>query len=590
MEPPRGVLATLWNFICFLPYFIGLLILGSIKGIVLCPLICLIMTVGNTGIILGLWPIHFVWTYYCVLRSKRLGPVLKIVICLCVLPSVLILWPVVGIVGSIVGGAAFGFFSPIMETFQAVGEGKTDQLYHCFYDGTWSTVKGCFTIVRDTRDVCYYTYFSIMDDLQHGGPPVTKYYEIRLLYFPGAVILAVLGFMVDMPVISFIALCKCPYMLFKGWHRLFHDLIGREGPFLETICVPFAGLAILLWPLAVVGAVLGSMVASIFLGAYAGVIVYQESSIWSGLCYIVASLAIYDEHSNDILDMPEGSCFPRPKYRKKAELLRTNSLSLSVSRPGSFKNAPTRSASFTGPIIELKPLEFIDTLFKECKHHGQILVADGTITLQDLEDAKSSQGSRVISIGLPAYCLLQTLLRSAKANSPGILLSDNVTEITNTNRPKEKFFDWFFNPLSIIKDQIKAENLSEAEEAYLCKLVLLTGDPLRLKQSNIGTPPESERKQAELDALARRLQGITKSISRFPTFRRRFENLVDAISDDLAQNGNGSSKLSSGPRTVPRSKSAFAQLFSHKSFSFSNASNHGTDPESRLVVRDVTIT
>ena len=90
-----------------------------------------------------------------------------------------------------------------------------------------------------------------------------------------AVIAGVLGFMVDFPLISVIALCKSPYMLFKGWHRLFHDLIGREGPFLETICVPFAGLAIILWPLAVVGAVLGSLVASIFLGAYAGVVVYQ---------------------------------------------------------------------------------------------------------------------------------------------------------------------------------------------------------------------------------------------------------------------------------------------------------------------------
>ena len=30
-----------------------------------------------------------------------------------------------------------------------------------------------------------------------------------------------------------------------------------------------------------------------------------------GLCYIIASLSIYDEYSNDILDMPEGSCFPR---------------------------------------------------------------------------------------------------------------------------------------------------------------------------------------------------------------------------------------------------------------------------------------
>lgn len=84
-----------------------------------------------------------------------------------------------------------------------------------------------------------------------------------------------LGFLIDMPVISLIAMFKSPYMLFKGWHRLLHDLIGREGPFLETICVPFAGLAILLWPLAVVGAVLGSMVSSLFLGAYAAVVVYQ---------------------------------------------------------------------------------------------------------------------------------------------------------------------------------------------------------------------------------------------------------------------------------------------------------------------------
>jgi len=100
-----------------------------------------------------------------------------------------------------------------------------------------------------------------------------------LLYIPGAVIAALIGVVVDFPMISLIALWKSPYMLFKGWHRLFHDLIGREGPFLETICVPLAGLAILLWPLAVVGAVLGSMVSSIGLGAYAGVVAYQVGII-----------------------------------------------------------------------------------------------------------------------------------------------------------------------------------------------------------------------------------------------------------------------------------------------------------------------
>lgn len=102
-----------------------------------------------------------------------------------------------------------------------------------------------------------------------------------MLHLPGAIIAGLLGVMLDFPLISLVALYKSPYMLFKGWHRLFHDLIGREGPFLETICVPFAGLAILLWPLAVVGAVLGSMVYSIFLGAYAGVIVYQVKILCS---------------------------------------------------------------------------------------------------------------------------------------------------------------------------------------------------------------------------------------------------------------------------------------------------------------------
>lgn len=34
-----------------------------------------------------------------------------------------------------------------------------------------------------------------------------------------------------------------------------------------------------------------------------------------GLRYIVASLAIYDEYSNDVLDMKEGSCFPEYSFQ-----------------------------------------------------------------------------------------------------------------------------------------------------------------------------------------------------------------------------------------------------------------------------------
>ncbi|XAR51947.1 hypothetical protein NMG60_11006758 [Bertholletia excelsa] len=586
MEPPSGVLSSLWNFLCFLPFFIGLLILGFIKGIIFCPLVGLIITIGNTAVILGLWFLHMFQTNYCILRSKWFGPVSKLILCLCV--SVLvILWPVIGISGSVVGGVAYGFLQPMFATFQAV-EGKTDTFFHCIFDGTLDTVRGSFNVVTDFKNTCYYSYLSCINELLQ-EPRAGRYDEIRLLYLPFAILAGLLGFLVDFPVISLLALIKSPYMLFKGWHRLFHDCIGREGPFLETICVPFAGLAILLWPLAVVGAVLGSMLSSVFLGAYAGVIVYQEFSLWSGLCYVVTSISIYDEYSNDTLAMPAGSCFPRPEYRKqKNELSKTDFRS--CSRPNSFRDPPSRTASFKPPLIEVKPLELFDSLFGECQQRGETLVSKGLITLKDIEDAKSNKkGSRLICIGLPAYFILQTLLRSARANSDGILLNDNVTAITTANKTRDAFFDWFLNPLLILKDQIKAENLSEAEEEYFGMLVLLNGDHDRLQKLNIGSATESETKRAKLEAFARRIRGITEQISRFPTFRRRFADTVKSISENLTQE-HGGSKLGNGaPSLTPRSKSGLTKLFSLKSFR-SRRSNEESYQEAQPVIdREVEI-
>ncbi|KAI4375354.1 hypothetical protein MLD38_013237 [Melastoma candidum] len=572
MEPPRGFLPTLAKFLLFLPYFLGLLLLGTLKGVVICPFSCLILTVCNTGVVLCMWPVHFLWTYYSILRARIIGPILKFLLFI-TLPVPLILCPVVAILGSVSGGLAFGFLSPIFATFEAVGKGKANDVFHCFYDGTWSTIERSMTIVRDFWDICCHSYFSIVNELRNQEPTGGKYYEIRLLYLPVAVVVGAIGFMVDMPLITIIALCKSPIMLFKGWHRLFHDLIGREGPFLETICVPFAGLAIIIWPLAVAGAVLGSIVSSIFLGGYAGVVVYQESSLWFGLCYIVASLAIYDEYGNDILDMPEGSWFPKVEYRRNSGISRTASLAHPLSRTGTVRNPPDRSGSLKNPMLEINPLEVLKKLFEDCKQHGEKLVTDGLITPQDIEDTKSDNGSRVISTGLPAYCIYQTLLRSAKANAVGLLCrnvndpDEEMSELTISNRPKDVFFDWFLSPLLIIKDQIKAENLTSSEEEYLGKLVLLCGDPARLKSELIGSPPESELKRAEFDALARRLQGITKSISRYPTFRRRFDDLVKIVSEDLSRKGSGGKQPSVGSKSqrFSKSRSSFFRTFSQRS-------------------------
>lgn len=69
-------------------------------------------------------------------------------------------------------------------------------------------------------------------------------------------------------------------------------------------------------------------------------------------------------------------------------------------------------------------LQLLEHLFTECKRYGEALVSEGVITRKDIEDCKSGKSGRtVISIGLPAYAILQALFRSAKANSDGILFS-----------------------------------------------------------------------------------------------------------------------------------------------------------------------
>ncbi|CAN1315911.1 Uncharacterized membrane protein At3g27390 [Linum perenne] len=309
MDVPVGFLSTLWTFFTFLPFFFLLFILGLLKAVVIAPISLVIILFGNSAVILGLWIAHFLWTYYCVARTKRLGLVLKIVVML-LLPVPLVLWPPVGIVGSLLGGIGYGFFAPLLATFEAVGENVKDKFYHCFADGCVSTIKCSCTVVRDFTDFCFHSYFSFMDELSEKVLPDEKPMDVKLMRLPSCFLATLIGVPVDMLLITALALWKSPYMLLQGWKRLLEDLIGREGPFLETACVPFAGLAILLWPLAVVSSVLGATVSSFFLGLYSGVVVHQEDSLQSGLAYIVAVVSLFDEYVNDLLYLSEGSCLP----------------------------------------------------------------------------------------------------------------------------------------------------------------------------------------------------------------------------------------------------------------------------------------
>ncbi|KAK1291793.1 putative membrane protein [Acorus calamus] len=409
-------------------------------------------------------------------------------------------------------------------------------------DGCVSTMKGSCTVVRDFTDFCFHSYFSLMDDLREKVSEDEKPIDLKLSRLPSCFVIGTLAVLLDVPIITALALGKSPYMLFKGWQRLLEDLIGREGPFLETVCVPFAGLAIILWPLAVVAAVISAFFCSFFLSLYSVIIVYQEKSLKMGLAYMVSVVSLFDEYVNDQLYLREGTCLPRRRQQYDLD-------SSTILSSNEAKLASKRSKTLKKAIRQLKPVQIWDWLFRSCELSGKFLLREGLIEVSDIQECLLKGKCKKLSIRLPAWCVLQCLLRSAKSDADGLLISDEV-ELTNFNWPKDKVLEWFLGPLLIMKEQIKGLQLSDNEEACLGKLIMTHNSQRPEDWNDSGFPSDDNVRRAQLQAIIRRLQGIVASMSRMPTFRRRFNILVKALYVEAIEIGaiveNGGSSRSKG--------------------------------------------
>ena len=109
----------------------------------------------------------------------------------------------------------------------------------------------------------------------------------RLYQIPVCALVGLLGVVIDTPAICLVALWKSPFMLYKGWSRLIHDLVTRNGPCLEAACVPFAGLALLLWPLIVAFSALAAFLCSPLLGLFSAVVAYQVCGFASSTLFVL---------------------------------------------------------------------------------------------------------------------------------------------------------------------------------------------------------------------------------------------------------------------------------------------------------------
>ncbi|XP_065874832.1 uncharacterized membrane protein At3g27390-like [Euphorbia lathyris] len=499
----------------------------AMTGAIFSPFVFLVIAFGDTGVVIvNLVHLH--------LRTNKFGAYMKCLLILLV-PIPIAIWSVIGVAGSAIMGVGYGFIWPVMETFKAISkEGSISiKLFRCFTDGTWTSVLGACTVVRDFADFSVHSYFSVMDGLlesKEDEDPI----ELKVSQMPGCILAAILGILVDAPVITIIVMYKSPVLLFKGWNQLIQDLIGRSGPFLETVCVPFAGFWILLWPIVVLLATLAGIISSVGFGCFAAVVAYQESSTKRGLLYVIASVSVFDEYTNDLLYLKEGSCFPRPKYRKRvssdSSLLPVKKLheQLEGARVGfgeSFMRTPAENAT------SLNTATIWDSFFKTFEDIGKELLRNEAIQISDLDAWRNSK-TNIINIGIPAYAFLECFLRSIKSKSSGFILRNNV-EITSVNRPEGRVFDWLYEPMCIMKEQIKGLNLNKAEELYFYKHCLYGGDAARIESwLNDGVPPQDPIKRAQLEGLSRRLQGFCLTLSRLPTSRRRFFEVLKAIENE----------------------------------------------------------
>lgn len=85
-----------------------------------------------------------------------------------------------------------------------------------------------------------------------------------------------------------------------------------------------------------------------------------------------------------------------------------------------------------------------------------------------------------------------------------MLYTADEVELTKSNWPKDKVFEWFLGPLLVMKEQIKKLQLREDEEISLRTLVMGCKNERPEEWDNTGFPSTDTVRRAQLQAVIRR--------------------------------------------------------------------------------------
>ncbi|KAG8064728.1 hypothetical protein GUJ93_ZPchr0004g39863 [Zizania palustris] len=101
--------------------------------------------------------------------TDRVNAGLKLAV-LIALPVLFGLWLGLSIFGSALVALGYGFFTPWISTFEAFRqESEAKKFVHGLVDGTWGTIKGSCTVVRDFADLCFHSYPVYLKELRESS-------------------------------------------------------------------------------------------------------------------------------------------------------------------------------------------------------------------------------------------------------------------------------------------------------------------------------------------------------------------------------------------------------------------------------------
>ncbi|XP_024515202.1 uncharacterized membrane protein At3g27390-like [Selaginella moellendorffii] len=304
---------------------------------------------------------------------------------------------------------------------------------------------------------------------------------------------AVVGLVVDVPAVCGIAVAKAPVFLWKGWKQ---EVINMEecvedGVCSRPICLPVTGAMLALWPARVAASLGSALLYSLAKGFNGAVVAYREKSIRCGLKHVIAAIAEYDELSNDMIHLRQGTCLPKPAYRKN------------------HRHRHRRDQ------------EPADDLVHEREQQKRGLgVSFHVIREMDLgelfEFMSSGYGPRLIEQGLLASTDKLTVESAALTILSYLLTS---------TKQEERGHDHYYDSLETLQRQILEAELDATEEQYLYDMVLRRQGGFRELDPIRG---------AMLQAFGRRIRGISAFLSRNPEFRKQYEAAMDSTAASTA--------------------------------------------------------